>query len=268
MPELPEVESTVRRIQPKLIEKKISSVHVFWHRTVSIEQTELQALLQGCRIQELLRRGKFIVFRLEKGAKEILAGLHLRMSGRLELKSSTAEVHEHERMRIDFHGGISLCLIDTRKFARFYIWEESQNVLQELGVEPLSDEFSAQYLQALLQGQKSCIKAFLLNQKKIAGIGNIYCDEALWKARIHPQQKAATLSLKKISLLRESIQEVLRTALEHGGTDFGDNVILHGGHEPNIYGRAGKPCIRCAADICKMTLAQRGTHFCPQCQQI
>jgi formamidopyrimidine-DNA glycosylase len=268
MPELPEVESTVRYLRERIVGERITDCDVLWPRTIHTSKPKnFQAALSGSIITEVVRRGKFIGISILNEHTEFLF-VHLRMSGSLDVISGKTEIAKHDRVVIYLANGKSIRFNDTRKFGRIYLCREQSEVVGKLGVEPLSDEFSPEHLLDITRGKRTRIKAFLLDQEKIAGLGNIYVDESLWKARIHPFLPAERLSLAKCVELQKAVRATLIEAIELSGTDFGDGVVQDGMYSPVIYGRDDQPCGRCKATIRKTRVQQRGTHYCPRCQKL
>jgi len=269
MPELPEVESTVRRLRPRLAGLRIDEVLIHWRRSIDRPAAaQFKRMIAGRRIAGLTRRGKFLVFALGRAAAadECCLLVHLRMSGRLQMSGSREPRGKHTRLEFLLSDGSRLRFDDPRKFGRVYLLSDPQEMLRELGPEPLHPRFTASALAALLAPRKSAIKPLLLNQRLLAGVGNIYADEALWQARIHPLKRADRLSAQEVAALHMALKNVLKNAIKAEGTDSGDGVVI-GGYRPRVYGRAGQPCRRCRSTIERLLVTQRGTHICPACQR-
>jgi formamidopyrimidine-DNA glycosylase len=218
----------------------------------------------GSSVIELRRRGKYLVFQLDSGYLTI----HLRMSGRLYVIPSGKRKTPHTHFSLRLDSGYSLHLDDARKFARVRFLPELGEWEPSLGVEPLGSAFTAKALSRMLSGRKRAIKAVLLDQSLIAGIGNIYSDESLWRARIHPNRPAASLSGEEIAALRNAIRSRLRAGIASGGAAI--DWVYPGGkfqEDFKVYGKRGKPCPRCGTAVERILVAQRGTHFCPRCQK-
>lgn len=264
MPELPEVQSTVDYLAPKITGRTIKSCSVLWPRSLATHSdTELNTILSGKKITNVSRRGKYITIWL--GSSALL--VHLRMSGTLEVLSSDISKDPYDRFILTLNGDKELRFNDVRKFGKIYFCDNPEIVLGKLGVEPLSEQFSVEVLSAILNRKKGAIKPLLLNQNLIAGIGNIYADESLWLSKIHPTRKADSLKKREISALYSAIVEVLNEAILFKGTDNGDYVVEGGMYSPKVYGRSEAACNRCGHRISKIVVGQRGTHFCGKCQK-
>lgn len=267
MPELPEVESVVRALQgSSLLGKQLTAVEILCPK---IPQ-ELNQLLSQ-RLLKIKRRGKYLHFHFT----ELHLIVHLRMTGRCSI-ATAREVPRHVRVIFIFEG-TQLLFHDTRRFGTFEVTAQPEEVLGHLGPEPLDPDFSfAAFFPIFSQSTKG-IKAALLDQSMIAGVGNIYADEALWEAMIHPETRASRLNKRQSRNLFEAVRKVLMKGIENGGTSLGDGAPnfhhLNGqsGNNQgalNVYGKTGKPCSRCHQAIQRITVHQRSTHFCPQCQSI
>lgn len=274
MPELPEVETIVRElIASHIVGKQIVHAHVYWTRIIDTPTAEnFVRLVKDQVIKKIERRGKYLVFTL---SHEILL-VHLRMTGKFEFVAKNSPVKKHEHVRLIFEDGTILRYEDPRKFGRWSLFKDAAEKMNKLGVEPLSPEFTLVVFQNLLQNRASQIKSFLLNQKYIVGLGNIYVDEALWEAKIHPQRLTNSLTDSEIKHLHKAIQKVLNAGIDNLGTSLGTGQGNYfsvsgkrGGHQHhlNVFRQNGKPCPLCGTIIVKTVLAQRGTHFCPQCQK-
>jgi formamidopyrimidine-DNA glycosylase len=267
MPELPEVESTVQYLKERVEGVSIREVAVHWKRTIATHTTPTFIReLRGRKIRSVFRRGKFIGIELE-GTEPRYLFVHLRMSGSLDVIATDNALATHDRVVITLDNGKSIRFNDTRKFGRMYLCKDPNRVVGALGVEPLSDEFSCSHLSDLLTSKSGGIKQLLLNQSVIAGLGNIYVDEVLWKSHIHPQTAACLVTPEQVGLLHTAIKETLTEAISLAGTDFGDGVVYGGMYTPVVYGRDGEPCHRCGETIKKTVIGQRGTHLCPRCQK-
>lgn len=273
MPELPEVETIVRDLLvSQLLGTKILKATVFWSR--SIAEPDAEEFCQRLRNQKILdirRRGKLILFTLDK---DILL-IHLRMTGKFTLSQEKKELSAHERVRLELSDGRVLHYEDQRKFGKWYLVSDAAAKLGALGVEPLSKEFTLPLFKTMVLSSTQKIKAFLLNQKHVVGLGNIYVDEALWHAMIHPEQSAHSLPSVKIAHLHKAIISVLEQGIAHQGTSLGSKQANYfsvsgrrGGNQTqlNVFRRDGQLCPRCQTVLIKIRVAQRGTHLCPHCQ--
>jgi len=273
MPELPEVQTIVNDlINAGLQGAAITSAQVHWPRSVAgMSAAAFTRRLKGAVIGSIRRRAKYIVFDL--GPDKVLL-LHLRMSGRLRLTDSGTAADRHEHVCIAFADGRELRLHDTRKFARWHLASD-EKILAALGPEPLSAEFTPARLRSML-AKKRMLKPLLLDQRVIAGLGNIYVDEALWEAGLHPCRKACTLSQGELKKLFAAIPRVLKRGLRNMGTTLGTgeaNFLSVAGRRGDnrqqlrVFRRTGLPCPRCGAAIERIKIGQRSTHICPSCQQ-
>lgn len=267
MPELPEVETTVQYLRERVEGRTITEGHVLWHRTVSpTDPRTFQNEVRGARIASIFRRGKYVGISF-KATKPLFMFVHLRMSGSLDVIPTDFELAKHDRVSLELDNGKSIRFNDTRKFGRMTICHNPDDIVGHLGIEPLDPLFDGPYLYALLHRKKRLIKPALLDQTIIAGLGNIYVDEVLWKTKIHPLTSAHQVSLNDATALCAAIRATLQEAIEKLGTDFGDGVVDGGMYRPRVYGREEKPCHRCKTPIIKLVVGQRGTHICPTCQK-
>lgn len=275
MPELPEVETVRRSLLPVVLNKRIESVEVYTKRVLQnrLDQ-EFKELLEGRSFRDLRRRGKYLIFSLEDDL-ELVA--HLRMTGRL-IYYSNADIPlaKHTSAVFHFASGDELRFEDVRKFGTLDLVPagsyETIKGLDTLGLEPLDEEFTLDHFASLLQGKKTKIKALLLDQTKVAGLGNIYVDESLFQAGIHPERSADSLTPEETDLLHKAIKEVLKSAIAHQGTTFRDYRTGFGqeGSFQNrlqIYGKKGENCPRCGVKLEHKKVAGRTSHFCPACQR-
>src|SRR6266568_2792566 len=311
MPELPEVEHTARQLRDAIIGATIHETLVFWEHTIGHpDLPDFLAKIADRDILSVRRRGKFLILDL---SGELILTIHRRMTGNLLLLPPGWEIDTslktsdpftwnikgpliqtpvgadlsrpspiyrpsdllYCRVCFNLSDGRRLLYTDPRKFGRIELWprEREQEALKSLGTEPLSEDFTPEILAKSLSGRKSPIKQVLLNQKVIAGLGNIYADEALYYASIHPLRRANSLTPAEIQLLHEGIVSVLTLGIEHGGTSFSEYRDLWGEAGDNynhvrVYHQEGKPCQRCGTPIERIVVAQRSTHFCPKCQKL
>ena len=271
MPELPEVETMVRRLREPIVGRTIVGVSLDWNRMVGQPTpAEFRRRLPGLTVLSIDRRAKYLVFALSEGpapaatATQFLL-IHLKMSGKLSVVERNAPIEKHDRVVFDLDNGQQLRFNDVRKFGKMWAVIDPDEVTGSIGPEPLDAGFNLPKFRALVQSRSGVIKPLLLNQAFLAGVGNIYADESLWLAKIHPLRKADSLSNAEIAALYRAIRRVLRKAIEDQGTDAGDGVI-EGDYAPRVYGREGQPCHRCHQPLRRIVVGQRGTHFCPQCQ--
>ena len=267
MPELPEVETIVNDLRPLVEGRSIAKVELlFPHAVERPSPEEFIEAAEGKRIARLRRRGKYILLELDDGS--VLA-VHLRLTGRLLFNAP----HDENHVRAVFHldDGSRLVFADPRKLGRLHWAPRVEDVVGHLGPEPLDESFTPEVLAQRLNGRRCTIKSLLLDQRTIAGLGNIYTDEALFLAGIHPQRPASSLSQEEIRRLYEAIREVLKQGIERRGTTFSDYRDGFGRRGQNqaalkVFRRAGRPCPRCGTEIRRIKVAGRGTYFCPVCQ--
>ncbi|WP_187620209.1 bifunctional DNA-formamidopyrimidine glycosylase/DNA-(apurinic or apyrimidinic site) lyase [Selenomonas ruminis] len=273
MPEMPEVEIIRRYLDTVLTGQKIMQLDILLPRQIKWPEPEsYRAMAIGRTIRAMKRRGKYLIMALDNGNELIF---HLRMTGRLVFEPEGEPHDSYARLLFHLDGGGLLVYGDTRTLGAVYALAPGErwriHGLAEMGPEPLSDEFTAEYLYQLVQGKKTVIKSLLLNQKYIGGIGNIYDDEALFLAGIRPERPASTLTREECQRLYESINAVIAAGIRDGGTTFRDYQNGEGGqgsHQEHlyVYNRKGQPCRKCGSPIEKITLGGRGTHYCPRCQ--
>ncbi len=280
MPELPEVETIVRDLRREVLGKTLSNFLVF-DRKISWPRLALPL-----KIKEVARHGKYIVCGAGRGVNCLV---HLRMTGELLLGQQSENINrqKHERARFIFSDGSHLRFLDQRRFGTVE-WLEGGSALPSLGLDPLSSEFTAKNFYRALQSSSRAVKSLLLDQKAVSGIGNIYADESLWMAKIHPRRKSGKISLKEAEVLRDVIRAVLRKAIKKGGFTLRDYRRVDGrlGEYQNsrkAYDREGEDCLpralrfrsgqagsrglRCGAKIKKIKIGGRSSYFCPKCQK-
>lgn len=276
MPELPEVETIARHLRVQLVGQRLEGVEVRWPRCIATPAVaEFERELTGREVSDVGRRGKFVVVSLS-GGRFLL--VHLRMTGRLIVEGE--EVHgansgmgpdPHVHATFRFASGRVLHFRDPRKFGRLYLVEDPAQVLGGLGPEPLADDFTPQDLYDLLRNRRGRLKPLLADQRLLAGLGNIYIDEALWEAGLSPFCRAHTLRVGEVARLHAAIRKVLSRAIENLGTtlrDYRTPLGELGGYQEVlvVYGRQGEPCPRCGTLIRREVLGGRGTWYCPSCQ--
>ncbi len=265
MPELPEVETIVRKLEKDLTGCKILRADLLWEGTLATPKpAHFKKNIVGQYISTVKRRGKYIVLPL---SVETLL-IHLRMSGDMLIRSEAEPIHKHDRLVLHFDNEHYLAFSNMRKFGRVWFTPTPKDILGKLGPEPLDDSFTAEMLYEKLQQHKRQIKPLLLDQTFIAGMGNIYTDEALYLAGLHPLAKSDLIEQHQAQILWRSIRKVLTEGIKRNGTSI--DWIYRGGDFQNylqVYGRKDEPCFKCGTPIQKIKVAQRGTHFCPQCQR-
>lgn len=274
MPELPEVETVIRALKKSIVGKQIKSVIILCPKIVEYPDiNKFKKFLNNEKITSISRRGKYLIFHLDHW--DLIS--HLRMEGNYEYFNEAGNISKHTHLIFIFSDNSELQYCDTRKFGRMVLLEKNRGLsyrgISKLGPEPLSDEFNLFDFKTAISNSKRAIKPLLLEQRIVAGLGNIYVDEVLWKAKIHPQKRANTLSKKEIVILRLSIINILSSAVKVGGTtirSYFNNFSEAGGYQNflKVYGKKGCPCSRCGTIISKIKVEKRGTHFCPYCQRL
>lgn len=270
MPELPEVETIANRLrsgwngQPPLINQSIKAANLMWARTLAEpDQDSFISRIQTQSVQDIRRRGKYIIFDLD--IDHLL--IHLRMSGDLIVQGKYDPPGHYDRLVIYFQSGYRLAFQDMRKFGRVWLVQDPQTVLHSLGPEPLDETFTAQvFFQSLIARHRQ-LKPLLLDQTFIAGLGNIYVDEALHLSKIHPLTLSDSLEYSRAEGLLQNIRRVLRQGIQRQGTTI-DWIYRGGGNQEflRVYQRSGEPCPECGESIQRIVVGQRGTHICPHCQ--
>ncbi len=270
MPELPEVETVARSIEPHVVGRTIVAADVRWARTVATPSPKkFKQQIQGQRILGVSRRAKYIILQLEN--YNLL--IHLRMSGDLTVRKGKIQAEKHDRVILSLRGKRGeesyLAFNDTRKFGRIWLTAEPESVLSKLGPEPLGKEFTPQWLYENLHKRSRQLKPLILDQTFLAGVGNIYADESLHMAKLHPLGLSNAVTLKQATALCEAIKSVLKEGIRRNGASI--DWVYRGGEYQNyfrVYDREGKPCLVCGTEIQKFTVGQRGTHVCPKCQPL
>ena len=268
MPELPEVETVTQSVKKHLIGSQFSSLSVNWQKTLhNFNEADFNVRVKNKSIKDVYRRGKYILIDL----KEVLLGVHLRMTGKLYASNSIDKNKKHVSLYLAFDDKY-LIFEDTRKFGRFYMFDNMEYLDNKLGVEPLTKDFSEDWIIENIKKRNRQMKSLLLDQSFICGIGNIYADEALWHAKIHPLSISSRISQKKLLKLRKGIIKVLSESIKRGGTTIRDytydfSYVGNYALKLNVFGKEGKECSRCDSIIIKTKVAQRGTHHCPKCQK-
>lgn len=281
MPELPEVETVRRGLNKLTVKQPIQGGEILLERTLAYPPSveEFWQGITGNAIANWQRRGKYLLAQLETNSSQPAGwlGVHLRMTGQLLWVKQDTPLQKHTRIRLFFADEQELRFVDTRTFGKFWLVSPQIPIaevitgLQKLGPEPFDSDFSLSYLINKLNNSRRQIKTLLLDQTIVAGIGNIYADEALFKSGIKPDTAAADLTKAQIKRLHNAIINVLQASIDKGGTTFSNFLNLLGvsgnyGDTTLVYGRKGEPCRICNTAIAKIKLAGRSSHFCPNCQ--
>lgn len=271
MPELPEVETTRRGIEPLVVGKLVDQVHIYNASLRWPIPSELVSLLPNQMASKVERRSKYLLFAFDRGTLIV----HLGMTGHLRLDSSHADRRKHDHFEIVFTDGTALRYNDSRRFGSI-LWTEGDPSrharLASLGPEPFSSDFNAAYLYQLSRGRKVSVKPFLMDAHVVVGVGNIYASEALFRAGIAPAKPAGQVSKAAYGRLVSSVAAILREAIAAGGTtirDFADSEGRPGYFTQQlcVYGRNGQKCVSCDSLIKQIKLGQRSTFYCPKCQK-
>lgn len=273
MPELPEVETVRRQLEPALVGRTLEQVTILDYRLVQPhDRLEVAAELLGEQVTAVERRGKYLVLRFVSGRALVV---HLRMTGGFRIDDRVAAASPHRRATVVLDDGVEVVFLDIRRFGTWTLLEPRAlrpYLESRLGPEPLGS-FAAAAFGLRLARRRAPIKAVLLDQKAIAGVGNIYADEALWRARIHPLEPAAELEPEQVRALHRAVRSALRAGIARQGATLRDYRAPDGSQggmqdEFKVYGRDGEPCPRCGGAIAKTRVAGRGTHYCPRCQRL
>jgi formamidopyrimidine-DNA glycosylase len=270
MPELPEVETTRRGVEPHCVGQVVKALVVREPRLRWPVSPELSEILRGQAIASVERRAKYLLFNTSVGTLLV----HLGMSGSLRVMDSAQTPATHDHIDIVLEGGICLRYNDPRRFGSFG-WMapgEAHPLLAHLGPEPLTDEFDGELLYLRSRGRKGPVKNFIMDGKVVVGVGNIYANEALFLSGIHPKRAAGRISQQRYGTLSENIKQVLTSAIEQGGTTLRDFVGSDGkpgyfAQQLLVYGRAGLPCERCGSPLKEVRLGQRSSVYCVACQR-
>ncbi|MEA3249744.1 MAG: DNA-formamidopyrimidine glycosylase [Patescibacteria group bacterium] len=275
MPELPEVETIRRQLEKEIVGKRITSVDVFFAKRLNMTVGKFRKMIVGHRIRSVRRRAKMILIDLSGGQT---MAVHLKMTGKLLFVDGPTERNKHSHITFCLSGGKTLIFNDVRKFGWIRLLET--DMLKEklfrpmkLGPEPFSRGFTVETLTRCLRSHdRAALKPLIMSQRCVVGVGNIYTDEVLWRARVKPDRKAGTLTVKEIEALHKEIKSVLKDAIKRRGSSVDDYVDAYGkpgtyGLKHEVYGREGEKCARCGGRIRKIRLGGRGTHFCPKCQR-
>ena len=270
MPELPEVETITRKLRPHLVGKTIEEAELRWARTLAFPSPrKFKGLVKRQQIEEVTRRAKFFIMQLT----DFSLLIHLRMSGDLQVKAGKIRPEKHDRLilrlRSADHQKSNLVFNDTRKFGRVWLVADPEQVLGRLGPEPLSRQFTPEWLHTALHRKHRQLKPLLLDQTFLAGLGNIYTDESLNLAKLNPLTVSDSVTAQQAEALHGAIRNVLKEGIRRNGASF--DWVYRGGEFQNyfrVYDRAGKPCPTCGTMIERMIVGQRSTHYCPYCQTL
>ena len=274
MPELPEVETVRRGLEPEVAGRRLEKVEISDGRLVRpFDPVEVAAELTGEVVERLERRGKYLIFRFESGRVLLV---HLRMTGSFEhAPAGSLPDDPHRRAVIRLDNDSDVAYRDVRRFGTWLLLEPGEldpYLAERLGDEPFSEAFTPRVLAERLRGRRAPVKAALLDQRSLAGMGNIYADEALWRARIHPLRPASELGKADVERLHAGIRSALELGIARQGATLSDYRRPNGDRgemqdEFEAYGREGEPCSRCGTPISKIRVGGRGTWFCPRCQR-
>jgi len=273
MPELPEVETTARLLRGPLVGRQVCGLEVQWPRSLGgQEEAKVREHVRGARITGVTRRAKLVVIELSRRGRPIgILAVHLRMTGRLVVMDKRSDPGRYARVSLPLDRGV-LHFLDVRKFGRMTWHADPTDLFARYGPEPLADEFSVAWLRRALGGRRRALKPLLLDQSFLAGLGNIYVDEVLFGAGLHPLRRSDRVPGKQVALLHGMIQTVLREAIEREGSSFDEFYRTPEGQpgayqeQFQVYGRTGKPCRTCGRAIRRLVVGQRGTHICTRCQ--
>jgi formamidopyrimidine-DNA glycosylase len=271
MPELPEVETFVRILRPRLVGRRVRSAVVRWGPSTGGRSL---AGIVGRSISSVERRAKYILIELHRGVRPAgwLVG-HLRMTGRMYVGPAGTDPGPHARVTLGLDRGEALHFVDVRKFGRLVPCRGPEEALPALGPEPLGEEFTESWLRSALRRRRRKVKPLLLDQSFVAGLGNIYVDESLHESRIHPERIASGLDRDAVGRLHAAVRSTLEAAIEREGSSFDRYYRTPegrpGGYQERfrVYGRKGRPCPACGAVVRRIVVAQRGTHVCLRCQR-
>ena len=272
MPELPEVETVRRGLEKLILGKKITTIDIRYPKMIKTDLDQFQKELPGLVVKSMGRRGKYLLFYL---TDKVLIS-HLRMEGKYFYYPDQVPERKHAHVLIHFEDGGTLVYEDVRKFGTMELLApdllEAYFLSKKLGPEPTEQDFDLENFIAALKKSKKPIKSHLLDQTLVAGLGNIYVDEVLWRAQVHPASPSQTLTRAEATAIHEQAIEVLGQAVEKGGSTirtytnaFGEDGTMQEFHQ--VYDKTGEACSRCGAIIEKIQLGGRGTHFCPKCQR-
>ncbi len=271
MPELPEVETIRRGLAKSILQQKIVTANIYNYHLRHPIPRDLPKFLKGQTFQKISRRGKYILLQTKTGTLIV----HLGMSGTLQLKNQNHLTTKHEHVNITLANDLALCYTDPRRFGAI-LWTTQDPLkhplLKNLGLEPLTKDFTAKALSNLAKSRKCSIKQLLMNNSIVTGIGNIYANEVLFAAKINPLKKASTVSAVQFQKLVQEIKRILTLAIKYKGTTIKDHLDSSGNkgsfqNKLKVYGKLGQPCSTCHTKLITMMIGQRSTTFCPRCQK-
>lgn len=277
MPELPEVETVRRSLEPLVPHKQITAVEIFKPSLLALGDEAAFAALVGAEIGEINRRGKYLLFSVQT-AEPLCWVVHLRMTGKLLYRPQALPLEKHDLARLTFADGSELVYNDMRGFGRFWLTQDGPEGLAQvsglnsLGLEPLDADFSVEYWQEKIKRRpRAMVKAALLDQTVVAGLGNIYADEVLFQAQVHPERPLGSLTESENQRLTQAMREILQASIEQRGTTFRDYVDGNnekGGYQESlrVFQKKGQPCPNCQGEIQRIKVAGRSSYFCPHCQ--
>ena len=268
MPELPEVQTVVNHIRPTCVGKKLKRIQPVWGKVLyNFKEEDVNLILKRPKVIDVYRRAKFIIISF----KNHIIAIHLRMTGKLNITDEHFR-SKHITAVLEFEDNYSIYFEDVRKFGRIYLYDDLNVIDSKHGPEPLDSKFSLVQFREMIRERKRNVKALLLDQSFLSGLGNIYVDESLWKSGIHPNSLASMIPNTKIKALYENIRSTLEDAIEENGTTIIDfSVNGESGRYVNylsIYGRNKKDCLKCKTKIRKLKVAGRGTYICAKCQKV
>ncbi|MEX0617112.1 MAG: bifunctional DNA-formamidopyrimidine glycosylase/DNA-(apurinic or apyrimidinic site) lyase [Candidatus Woykebacteria bacterium] len=275
MPELPEVETIRRDLNKELKGRKIIRLKYHdWPKMIKPSPAEVEKAIKGKKIKDFQRRAKLLLMHLDDHGSTI--AMHLKLSGQLLLRKQTDPPDRFTHIILELDKGDELRFNDLRKFGFMKLLKDKgdlDKLLSEFGPEPFTPEFTFEKFKQIVNKGTRAIKIVIMDQKKISGVGNIYADEALWRAKIHPEKRAEKLTEEELKKLYNSILYVLKEGIEDRGTSVDQYLDVHGekgGHAKNlkVFRLNGEPCPRCKTTIKKIRVGGRGTHFCPNCQKV
>ena len=267
MPELPEVQTVVNHIRPMIIGKRLTTIRPIWEKTLhNFNVEDIDRIKPNNQIIDVYRRAKFIIIKL----MDHIIAIHLRMTGKLYVSEKKIDP-KYATAVLEFEDKGSLIFEDVRKFGRIYLYDDMKIIDSRHGPEPLDKNFTVELFKNMIKRRNRNIKALLLDQSFLSGLGNIYVDESLWKSGIHPNSNSSSIPQKKVSMLHRNIQSILNDAIVKKGTTIID-FSINGrsgeyANDLNVYGRNERSCFKCDLKVIKLKVAGRGTYVCTKCQK-